>query len=158
MLTPNLSSTLTLLLLQGFFFSETDFDFCQFLFNFLRYSFLNFPSSHLYNIFAIYFYDNSPLLKSFSFTISNVSYCLTSALNLPSNSATVFCAFSKSLSLSQVSLSAVNPFQCTKYFTTSLIFLLFKIFSSFYSSTPSTSTSFTSSTFCPSTCSLYLTT
>ena len=46
---------------------------------------------------------------------------------------------------------------CTKYFSTPLIFLLFKIFSTFYSLIPSTSTSFPSSFFCPFICSLYYT-
>ena len=57
-----------------------------------------------------------------------------------------------------MSCSAINPFHHTKYFTTPLTFHLFNIFSTSYSSTPSTSTGFTSSTFCPSTCSLYYTT
>ena len=56
---------LTLSPLQGFSSRETDFHFHQFLSNFLKYSSSNFPSSHLYNIFAINFPSNSPLLKSF---------------------------------------------------------------------------------------------
>ena len=97
----------------------------------------------------MYFPGNSPLLKFFFSILSNFSCCLTSVLILPSNSATAFLAFSKSFSFSQVSFSVVNLFHCTRYFTTPLIFLLlFKIFSTFHSSTPSISTSFTFSTFC----------
>ena len=61
-----LLSALTLPPLPGFSGGETDFHFCQFLSNFFRYSFSNFPSSYLYNIFAVYFSSNSPLLKSLS--------------------------------------------------------------------------------------------
>ena len=133
------------------------FHFSQLLSNFLKYSFSNFLLFHLYNIFSIYFSGNSPLLKSLSSAISNFSCFLTSAFSLPSNSTTTSFAFSRSSFLSQLSCFAINLFHCTKYFTTLLTFLLFSIFSTSYSFTPSTSTSFTSSAFCP-TCSLYHTT
>ena len=94
------SLSLILPSLQGFFSGETDFYFCQFLSNFLRYFSLNFPSSYLCNIFAIYFSSNSLLLKSFSFTLSNFSYYLTSIFILFSNSTTISFAFSKFFSLS----------------------------------------------------------
>ena len=152
-----LLSFLTLSPLQGFFSRETDFHFRQFLSNFLKYSFSNFPSSHPYNIFAVNFPGNSPLLKSLSSVISIFSYFLTSAFILPSNSSNTSLAFPKSSFLSQVSCSAINLFHCTKYLSTSLIFLLFNIFSISYSSTPSISIGFLSSFFCPSTCSLYYT-
>ena len=122
----------------------------QFLSNFFKYSFLNFPSSHLYNIFAVYFPGNSALLESFSSAKSNFSYLLTSTFILPSNSATNFFAFSKSFSFSQLLYSAVNLFYCTKYFTTPLTFLLFKILFTSQSLTPFTSIGLTSF-FCPST-------
>ena len=105
---------------------------------------MNFPSS-------------SPLLKSLSSAIFILSCLLTSALILPSNSFMVSSAFFKFSILFQVSPSAVNPFHCTKYFSTPLIFFLFRIFSTFHSSTPSTSTSFFSSFFCLFTYSLYCT-
>ena len=135
MLSP-LSSFLTLPSLQGFSFGETDFHFCQFLSNFLKYSFSNFPSFHLYNIFAINFPGNSPLLKSFSSAISNFSCFLTSAFILPSNSSNTSLVFPKSSLLSQVSYSAVNLFYRTKYLFTPLIFLLFNIFSISHSLAP----------------------
>jgi len=54
-----------------------------------------------------------------------------------------------------MSCSAINPFHRTKYLSTPLIFLLFNIFSTSHSSTPSTSIGFPFSFFCLSTCSLY---
>ena len=146
---------LTLPPLQDFSSGETDFHFRQFLSNFLRYSSSNFPSSHSYSIFAINFPGNSPLLKSFSSAISSFSCLLTSVFILPSNSSNTSLVFPKSSFLSQVSCSAVNPFHHTKYLSTSLIFLLFNIFSISHSLTPSISIGFPSSFFCPSTCSLY---
>ena len=130
----------------------------QFLSNFFKYSFSNFPSSHLYNIFAVYFPGNSPLLKFFSSAISNFFCLLTSTFILSSNSATNSFAFFRSSSFSQLLCSTVNPFHCIKYFTTPLTFLLFKILSTFHSSTSSTSTGFTSFFFCPPIWSLYHTT
>jgi len=148
---------LTLFLFQGFFSGETDFHFCQFLSNFLKYSSLNFPSSYLYNIFTRYFSDNSFFLKFLYFTVFNFSCLLTSAYNLSSNFATTFFVFSKSFSLFYISCSAINLFYCTKYFTIPLTFLLFNIFFTSHSSTSFTSTGFASSIFYPSTCSLYCT-
>ena len=141
--------------LQGFFFEKTDFHFYQFLFNFFRYFSSNFLSFYPYNIFAVYFSSNFPLLKSLSSTISCL---LTSALSLLTNSATTSFIFSKSSPLYHVSYFTMNSFHYIKYFTTPLIFLLFRIFSTSHSSTLFTSTSFTSSTFCSPTCSLYHTT
>ena len=119
--------------LQGFSFEKIEFHFCQFLSNFFKYSFLNFPSFHLYNTFAIYFLSNFPLLKSLSSTMSSFFCCLIFILNLPSNSAITFFVFSKFFSFFQKSYSTVNLFYCTKYFTTSLTFILFSIFSTFHS-------------------------
>ena len=51
----------------------------------------------------------------------------------------------------------MNLFYCTKYFSTSLIFFLFKIFSTSHSLIPSISTGFPSSFFCPFTYFLYRT-
>ena len=91
--------------------------------------------------------------------MSNFSCYLISAFILLSNSATIFFVFSKSLSFSHLSCSAINPFlplhQVLHY---SLTFILFNIFSTSNSSTSSTFTGFTSSLFCPLTFSLYYTT
>ena len=148
---------LTLPPLQGFFSRETDFHFHQFLSNFLKYYSSNFPLFYLYSIFAINFPGNSPLLKSFSSVLSNFSCFLTSTFILPLNSSNTPAAFPKSFFLSQILCSTVNPFYHTKYLSTSLIFLLFNIFSISHSLTPSISIGFPSSFFCPSTCSLYYT-
>ena len=115
-------------LLQGFSSGETDFYFYQFLSNFFKYSFSNFLSFYLYNIFAMYFPGNSLLLKSLFFTISIFSCCLTSAFILSLNSATISFIFFRSFLFSHESCSTVNLFHCTKYFTTPLTFLLFSIF------------------------------
>ena len=134
---------------QGFSSGETDFYFCQFLSNFLRYSFSNFLLSYLYNSFAIYFSGNSALLKSFSSAQSNFSCLLIFVFILPSNSAISSFVFFKFSSFFQLLFSAVNSFYHTKYFVTPLTSLLFKIFSTSHFSTPPTSTGFSFSFFCP---------
>ena len=131
--------------LQGFSSRETDFYLCQFLSNFLKYSSLNFPSSHPYNIFTINLPGNSPLLKSFSSILSNFSCLLTSVFILPSNSSNTSLAFPKSSFLSYILCSTVNPFHYTKYLFTPLIFLLFNIFLISHSLAPSISIGFPSS-------------
>ena len=141
--------------LQGFSSEETDFHFCQFLSNFLKYSSSNFSLFYPYSIFAINFPGNFSFLKSFASAISSLSCLLTSAFILSSNSSNTSLAFPRSFFLSQVSYSTVNPFYRTRYLSTPLIFLLFNIFSISHSSTPSISIGFPSSFFCPSTCSLY---
>ena len=143
---------------SSFFVFSSSFYLFQFLSNFFKYLFSNFPSFHPYNIFAIYFPGSSALLKSFFSTKSNFFYFLTSIFILPSNSTTNSFVFSKFFSFSQVSYFVVNPFYLTKYLSTPLIFLLFRIFSTFYSSTSSTLIGFTSFFFYPFTCFLYYTT
>ena len=144
----DITLSLWFLLLEELALLSFSFHLCQILSNFFKYLFLNLPLSHLYNIFAIYFPDNSPILKSFSSAISSFSCLLTSILILSSNSTTNSFVFSKSSSFSQLLCSIVNLFHHTKYFTTFLSFCLFNILSTFYFSTPSTSISFTSSFFC----------
>ena len=156
-----MSLQMILLVFLSLFF----FHLSQFLSNFFKYSSSNFLLSHPNNNFAIYFSSNTLLLNSstlgFNFTLhlySTPSCLLTSVLNLPSNSSTNSFAFSKSSFFSQVLCSTVNPFHLTKYLSTPLIFLLFRIFSTSHFSTPSTLIGFTSSFFYPFTCSLYCTT
>ena len=108
-------------------------------------------------IFTIYFSSNSFLLKSLFFTISNFSYFLTFVFSFFLNSTTTSFVFFKSFFFSHKLYSTVNFFHHTKYFTTSLTFLLFKTFSTFYYLTSFTSTSFAFSIFCLFTCSLYYT-
>ena len=152
-----LLSFLTLTPPQGFSSGETDFHFCQFLSNFLKYSFLNFLLFYSYNIFVVNFPGNSPLLKSLSSTISSFSCLLTSVFILSSNSASISFMCPKFSFFSYILYSTVNPFYLTRYFSIPLIFLLFRISSTSYSSTPSTLTCFPSSFLYPSTYSLYRT-
>ena len=91
----------------------------RFLFNFFKYFVSNFLLSYLYNIFAIYFPSNSPLLKSLSSTIFNFSCLLTSVFSLSLNSATTSFTFFKSFFFSHISCFTINPFHYTKYFTIS---------------------------------------
>ena len=139
---------------QGFSSRETDFHFCQFFSNLFQYLSSNFLSSHPNKIFTIYFSGNSLLLNlsasGFNFTFylfSTPSCLLTSTLIFPSNLSTNSLAFSKSSSFSQVLFSTVNLFYCTRYLSVSCIFLLFRIFSTSHSLTPSTSIGFISSIF-----------
>jgi len=152
-----LSLILTLPLFQDFSSRKTDFYLCQFLFSFLRYSFLNFLSFHLYSIFAMYFSVNSLFLKSHSSATFNFFYFLTSILVFLSKSITTSFAFHKSFSFSYILYSAINSFQCTKYLVTILI-CLFDIFFIFYSSSLLTFTDFGFSTLYFFTSSLYFTT
>ena len=114
--------------------SPTDFHLHQFLSNFFKYSFSNFPSSYPNNIFAIYFPSNLLLLNSSTFGfnfiffhLSSIPSCLlTSTLILSSNLFTNSLTFSKSSFFSHVLFSAINPFQRTKYLST-LIFFFYSI-------------------------------
>ena len=63
--------------------------------------------------------------------------------------------FSISSSFSYVSFSAINPFYCTRYFSTPFTFLLFSILSTSHFLTPSILIGFPSFFLCPSTYSLY---
>ena len=129
--------------------------FFYFLQFFFKYSSSNFLSFYPYNSFAMYFPSSSPLLKSFSSAIS-IFYCLlTSIFILPLNSSNASLAFPKSFLFFHMLLFAINPFHCTRYLSTPLIFLLFNIFSTSHSLTSSTSIGFPSFFFCPPICSLY---
>ena len=119
---------------------------------------LNFLSFYLSNIFTIYFSSNLSLLKSCFSIISNFFCFLTFVLSLSLNSATTFFVFSKFFSLFYILFSTVNIFQYIKYFITLYIFILFKIFSTSYFSTPFTFPGFSFSTFYLFTSFLYFTT
>ena len=107
---------------------------------------------------TVHFPNNSPLLKSCSFTKSNFSYFLIFILSLSLNFTIVSFAFSKFSFLFHILFSTINLFYHTKYLAIFFIFPLFNIFSTSYSLTLFSSTSLISSTFCFFTCSLYLTT
>ena len=129
----------------------------QFSSSFLQYSCLYFFFPHPYSNFAIYFPSNSLLNMFFS---SSISYCHISSSSFLSysflNSSTKSLVFLRFSLLSQVSSSAVRPFHCTRYFSFPLIHLLFIIFSTSYSSSPSIIMGCGFSFFCLSTCSIYL--
>ena len=112
----------------------------QFLSNFLKYSSSNFLSSLITHSFWIPPHLYLVLLSIFYLFISSCH--LTFASNLPLNLFTNFFTFSKSSFLFHVLFSAINSFYLTKYLFTPHNFLLFNIFSTSYSSTPSTSTGF----------------
>ena len=133
------------------------FHFLQFFSNFLKYSSLNSLSSHPYNNLAVYLPGNSILLYlSTSFFLS-IFFCrLTSISSFLNFSINSFVFFRFSL-LFYISPSTINPFYHTRYFSTPLIFFLFKIFSISYSLTSSTSIGFPSSFFYLFTCFLYRT-
>ena len=127
----------------------------QFFSNFFKYLSSNFLLSHPYNSLAVYFPGNSILLHSSTSFFFSIFSCHLTSTPSRSNSFINSSTFFKFSLYFQVSPSAVNPFHCIKYFSTPLIFFLFKTFSTSHSSTPSTSTGFPSSFFCPLTCSLY---
>ena len=147
------SSTLLKYVLSSICLSP--FHFFQFFSNLFKYSSSNFWSSHPYNIFAVNFPGNFPLLKSLSSAMSIFSCLLTSTLIFPSNSFMASSAFFKFSILSQVSPSAVNPFHRTRYFSTPLIFFYSEFFLLPILRLLLLLLGFPSSFFCPSTCSLY---
>ena len=126
----------------------------QFLSNLPQYSWSYCLSDHPYNIFAVNFPGNSPCLN----VVSSRSCHATSFMSLRysfSNSSIASFAFSKFSLPSQVLDSAVNSFQHTRYLSFPLTCHLFRILSTFHSSSPSIMTGAGCSFFCPSTCSMY---
>ena len=125
----------------------TPFYLLQFLSSFFRYSQSNFPLSYPYNIFAV--------------NLPSISLC-SSFILLPSfpysfsYSSTASFAFFRFVSFSHKSSSAVYSFYLIKYSYLLYLLLLFIIFSTSYSSSPSIITGRASCFFCPQTCSLYL--
>ena len=119
----------------------------QFFSNIFKYSWSNFPLSHPYSSFAInlpsiFFCSSFILFPSFPYFFSY--------------SSTTFFIFFRFSSLSHESSSAAYPFHLTRYSYLPYLFLLFIIFSTLYSSSPSIITGRASCFFCPETCSLYL--
>ena len=91
----------------------------------------------------------------FSSASCHLTFSSSSLLYSLSNSSTNSMAFFKFSLLSQVSSFAVHPFHCTKYLSLPHTFLLFIIFSTSHSSSPSITTGCGVSFLCPSTCNLY---
>ena len=126
----------------------------QFFSNLPQYSWSYHLSDHLYNIFAVNFPGNSP-----RWNVPSSRFCLaTSFISRRysfSNSSIASFAFSKFSLPSQVSDSAVNPFQRTRYLSFPLTRHLFRILSTSHSSSPSIMTGAGCFFFCPSTCPMY---
>ena len=101
------------------------------------------PSNSLLNIFLSF--SSSCCLTSSS---SSLQYSFS---NFSTNSI-IFFKFSL---LFQVSFSAIHPFHHTRYLFFPHTFLLFIIFLTFHSSSPSITTGCGISFLCPSTCNLY---
>ena len=124
----------------------------QFSSNLFQYSCLYFFSPHPYNSFAVYFPGSSLLNSFFSFSLSYRLVSSSSSLLYSfSNSSTRSLAFLRFSLLSQVSSSAVHPFHHTRYLSLPRIHLLFIIFSTSHSSSPSITMGCGISFFCPST-------
>ena len=136
---------LWLTLANGFLFHHR-----QFSSNLFQYSCSYFFSPHLYNNFAMYFPGNSLLNVFFSSFLS--CHLVSSSSSLPysfSNSSTRSLAFLRFSLLSQVSSSVVHPFHHTRYLSLPHTCLLFIIFSTSHSSSPSITTGYGLSLFCP---------
>ena len=127
--------------------------------NFFKYLSSNFLLFHPNKIFIIYFPSNLLLLNTsvsefntlfFSFLI-HILFIFFSLIFF-SNSFTKSIIFSKFSNFFQVSSFAIYPFYLTKYFSFSLTSLLFNIFLTLYSFSPSISTGESEIFFCIFTC------
>ena len=105
----------------------------------------------------MYLLGSSPLL--YIPLSSTLSCYLISSISLPysfSKSFSAFFSFVKFSLPSHVSTSEVNPFHCTRNFSFPLTVLLFRIFFTSHSSSPSITTGCGVSFLCPSTWFLYI--
>ena len=127
----------------------------QFLSSLPQYSSSYCLSNYPNNFFAINCSGSFSLLN----IPSSFSCCLMSSMSCQysfSYSSIASFTFSRFSFSSQVSNSAMNPFHCTKYLFFPHIYYLFRILSTFYSSSPSIMTGASCSFLCPSTCPTYL--
>ena len=145
------SSSIVSIILLGRLF----FHFFQFLSNLPQYSWLYCLSDHPNNFFAMNLPGNS-LLRNVPFSCSCLATSSISRQYSLLNSSIASFAFSKFSLPSQVSDSAVNPFQHTRYLFFSLTRRLFRILSTSHSSSPLIITRAGCSFFCPSTYPTYL--
>ena len=127
----------------------------QFFFSLVQYSLLYLLSNYPNNFLAINLSGSSPLLKVSSFFSCLLTFSM-SLLYSFLNSSTASFAFSRFYFPFQVSDSVVNSFHCTKYLSFPLIYCLFNIFSTFYSSSSSIITRAGCFFLCSSTCPIYL--
>ena len=133
--------------------AHSPFHCLQFLSNLLQYSSSYCLSNYPNNFFAINCPSSSFLLNvPFSLFCCLISFM--SHWYSFSNSLTTPFVFFKFSIPSQVSDSAVNPFHCTRYLSFSLIYCLFNILLTSYSSSPLIMTGAGGSFSCPSTHSM----
>ena len=119
-----------------------------------KYSLLYFLSDYPNNLFAINLSGNSLLLNvPFSHSCLLMS-SISCSYSFSYSSITSFTFF-KFFLPSQVSDSVVNPFHLTRYLSFSLTHHLFKILSTFHSSSPLIIIGAGCSFLCPSTCLIY---
>ena len=157
-LTPDFSSSISsssgivfiVSLLAGFL----PFHCFQFFSILPQYSWSYCLSNHPYNFLAVNLPSNSSH-RNIPFSCSCHTMSSISRRYSFSNSLIASFAFSKFSLPSQVSDSAVNPFQRTRYLSFPLTFLLFSIRSTSYSSSPLIMTEAGCSFLCPSTCPTY---
>ena len=151
----SISSSSGIVFIVPFLIRFLPFHHLQFFSNLPQYSWSYRLSDHPYNFFAVNFPGNSPRRN----VLSSCSCLATSSISCRysfSNSSIASFAFFKFSLPSQVSDSAVNPFQHTKYLSFPLTHRLFRILSTSYSSSPLIITGAGCSFFCPSTCPIYL--
>ena len=127
----------------------------QFLSNLPQYSWSYHLSDHPNSFLAVNLPSNSP---HWNVPSSHSCYAISSMSRRYSflNFLIASCVFFKFSLPSQVSDSAVNPFQRTKYLSFPLTFLLFSICSTSYSSSPLIMIGASCSFFCLFTCPMYL--
>ena len=111
-------------------------------------------SDHLYNFFAVNIPGNS-LHRNVPSSCSCCTISFISHQYSFSNSSIASLAFSKFSLPSQILDSTVNPFQRTRYLSFPLTCCLFRILSTFHSSSPLIITGASCSFLCPSTCPTY---
>ena len=157
-LTPDFSSSISssfrIVFIVSLFIGFLPFHRLQFFSILPQYSWSYCLSNHPYSFFAVNLPGNSPHLN----VVSSRSCHATSSISRQysfSNSSIASFTFSKFSFPSQISDSAVNPFQRTKYLSFPLTCHLFRILSTSHSSSPSIITGAGCSFFCPSTCPTY---
>ena len=126
----------------------------QFLSNLPQYSWLYRLSDHPYNFFAVNLPGSSPHWNVPSSRSCRATSSVSRRYSFLNSSIASF-AFLKFSLPSQVSDSAVNPFQRTRYLSFPLTRRLFRILSTSYSSSPSIIIGAGCSFLCPSTCPTY---
>ena len=152
-LTPEFSSLISSssTIVSIFLFPDRFPFYClQFLSSLPQYSWLYLLSDHPNSFIAVNLPGNSPLLNVPSLHSCFAMFFMSHRYSFSNSLITSFIFFKFSLPF-QVSDSAINPFQHTKYLSFSFTCRLFRILSTFYSSSSSIITEAGCSFLCPST-------